>query len=128
MSPKKIATCIISHRVSLLSHVFVVRCVFDLCVLPRLPESDKKVSFFCFFRDGLKKVLTQGDFCAVPCLSVCCFFKQARLWNVCTGTGTGDSTGGRAHSPRVSRVDQGVQHVCKFSCECLDMCSPVNRP
>ena len=36
--------------------------VFFLCVLPRLPDSDKKVSFF--FRDGLKK-WTQGDFCAV---------------------------------------------------------------
>ena len=46
----------------LLSHVSVVPCVFVLCVLPTLPDSDKKVSFF--FRDGLK-VLTQGDFCAV---------------------------------------------------------------
>ena len=32
-------------RVSLLSHVSVVPCVFVLCVLPRLPDSDKKVSF-----------------------------------------------------------------------------------
>ena len=70
MSPKKIATCIISHRpsvvsrvrcplcrVSVLSHVSVVPCVFVLHVLPRLPDSDKKVSFlfFLFFRDGLKK-------------------------------------------------------------------------
>ena len=31
---------------SLLSHVSVVPCVFVLCVLPRLPDSDKKVSFF----------------------------------------------------------------------------------
>ena len=48
--------------VSLLSHVSVV---FVLCVLPRLPDSDKKVSVFFFFDDGLKKVLTQGDFFAV---------------------------------------------------------------
>ena len=41
-------------RVSLLSHVSVVPCVLVLCVLPRLPDSDKKVFFF-FFRDGLKK-------------------------------------------------------------------------
>ena len=41
-----------------------------------------------------------------------CKFKKARLWIACEGTG--DSTGGRAHSPRVSCVDQGVQHVCKF--------------
>ena len=59
MSPKKIATCVISHRlsvvsrvrcpvcrVSLLSHVSVVPCVFVLCVLPRLRDSDKKVSLF----------------------------------------------------------------------------------
>ena len=32
----------------------VVPCVFVLYVLPRLPDSDMKVSFF-FFRDGLKK-------------------------------------------------------------------------
>ena len=36
----------VSHCVSLLSHVSVVPCVFVLCVLPRLPESDKKVSIF----------------------------------------------------------------------------------
>ena len=49
---------------SLLSHVSVVPCVshvsvvlrvFVLCVLPKLPDSDKKVSFFFFFLDGLKK-------------------------------------------------------------------------
>ena len=33
-------------------------------------------------------------------MSEWCKFKQARLWNA--GTGTGVSTGGRAHSPRVS--------------------------
>ena len=38
-------------RVSLLSHVCVVPCVCVLCPA-RLPDSDKKVSFF--FRDGLK--------------------------------------------------------------------------
>ena len=32
-------------------------------------------------------------------------FKQARLWNACTGTGTGDSTRGRAHSPRVFKQE-----------------------
>ena len=32
--------------VFLLSHVSVVPCVLVLCVLPRLPDSDKKVSFF----------------------------------------------------------------------------------
>ena len=47
-------------------------------------------------------------------MSEWCEFKQARLWTACEGTGTGDSTGGRAHSPRVSCVDQGVQHKCKF--------------
>ena len=55
MSPrKKFTTIIISLHVSLLSHVSVV---FVLCVLPRLPDSDKKVSVFCFFFfvDGLKK-------------------------------------------------------------------------
>ena len=78
MSPKKIATCIISHRpsvvsrvlcpvcrVSLLSHVSIVLCVFVLYVLPMLPDSDKKVSFFVFSR-WPQNVLTQGDFCAVP--------------------------------------------------------------
>ena len=45
-------------------------------------------------------------------MSEWCEFKQARLWTACEGTG--DSTGGRAHSPRVSCVDQGVQHECKF--------------
>ena len=45
-------------------------------------------------------------------MSEWCEFKQARLWTACEGTG--DSTGGRAHSSRVSCVDQGVQHVCKF--------------
>ena len=45
-------------------------------------------------------------------MSEWCKFKQARLWTACEGTG--DSTGGRAHSPRVSCVDQGVQHECKF--------------
>ena len=48
---------IISHRVSLLSHVSVVPCVFVL-------DSDKNVSFF--FAMASKKVLTQGDFCAAP--------------------------------------------------------------
>ena len=48
--------------VSLLSHVSVV---FVLCVLPRLPDSDKKVSVFFFLTMASKKVLTQGDFCAV---------------------------------------------------------------
>ena len=32
-------------------------------------------------------------------MSEWCEFKQARLWTACEGTG--DSTGGRAHSPRV---------------------------
>ena len=32
-------------------------------------------------------------------------FKQARLWNACTGTGTGESTSGRAHSPRVFKQE-----------------------
>ena len=45
-------------------------------------------------------------------MSEWCKFKQARLWTACEGTGV--STGGRAHSLRVSHVDQGVQHVCKF--------------
>ena len=45
-------------------------------------------------------------------MSEWCEFKQARLWTACEGTG--DSTGGRAHSSRVSCVDQGVQHVYKF--------------
>ena len=58
MSPKKIATYIISHRpsvvsrvrcclvcrVALLSHVSVVPCVFVLCVLPRTQTLTK--SFF----------------------------------------------------------------------------------
>ena len=43
-----------NHIVPLLFHVSVVPCVFVLCVLPRLPDSDKKVSFL-FFHDGLKK-------------------------------------------------------------------------
>ena len=47
--------------VSLLSHVSVV---FVLCVLPRLPGSDKKVSVF-FFSRLPQKVLTQDDFFAV---------------------------------------------------------------
>ena len=38
-----------------------------------------------------------------------------RRHEACTGTGSGVSTSGRAHSPRVSCVDHGVQHVCKFS-------------
>ena len=33
-----------------------------------------------------------------------CKFQPVRLWIACEGTGTGVSTGGRAHSP----------HVCKF--------------
>ena len=52
-------------RVSLLSHVSVVLCIFVLCVLPKLPDSDKKVSVFCFFSRWPQKVLTQGDFCAM---------------------------------------------------------------
>ena len=47
-------TCPLSRvSCSLLSHVSSVPCVFVLCVLPRLPDSDKKVYFF--FHDGLKK-------------------------------------------------------------------------
>ena len=45
-------------------------------------------------------------------MSEWCKFKQARMWLACQSTG--DSTGGRAHGPRVSCVDQGVQHECKF--------------
>ena len=58
MSPKKnyhlhhITSC------SLLSHVSAVPCVFVLCVLPRLPDSDKKVSFF-FFAMASKSVDTR---------------------------------------------------------------------
>ena len=78
-------------------------------------------------------------------MSESCEFKQARLWTACEGTG--DSTGGRAHSARVSRLVQGVQHVCKFLlrmlgyvhsgqptvilrvfCERLDMHLSGNRP
>ena len=47
---------------SLLSHLSVVPCVvshvsvvFVLCVLPRLPDSNKKVFLFFFLDDGLKK-------------------------------------------------------------------------
>ena len=52
MSPKKLPPASY-HIVPLLSHVSVVPCVFVLYVLPRLPDSDKKVSFFC--RSGLIK-------------------------------------------------------------------------
>ena len=40
-----------------------------------------------------------------------CKFKQARLWNACTGTGV--STGGRGHSPQ----------VCKFVLRMLWICA-----
>ena len=53
------------HIVPLLSHVSVVPCILVLCVLPRLPDSDEEVSFL-FFSRWPQKVLTQGDFCAVP--------------------------------------------------------------
>ena len=45
--------------VSLLSHVSVVLCIFVLCVLPRLPDSDKKVSVFFFFSMASKSVDTR---------------------------------------------------------------------
>ena len=62
----------------------------------------------------------QKHFWLILCLPPCSHFP--------TMTDTGVSTGGRAHSPRVSRVEHGVQHVCKFLCECLDMCPTSNRP
>ena len=71
-----------------------------------------------------------------------CEVKQARLW---TCEGTGDSTGGRAHSPRVSCVTKESNtmqvfvanaRICAqratdpwdFFCECLDMRTAGNRP
>ena len=60
--PKKKSHCIISHRPSVvpLSRVslFCVSCPGSQTVTRRF--------LFFFFDDGLKKVLTQGDFCAVP--------------------------------------------------------------
>ena len=65
--PKKIALASY-HIVLLLSHVSVVPCVVSLCCRVRwcpaqAPRQCQEGLFFCL--DGLKKVLTQGDFCAV---------------------------------------------------------------
>ena len=48
------------------------------------------------------------------------------LWFACEGTGA--STVGRANSSFFCSAGQGVQHVCKFLCECLGMCITDNRP
>ena len=112
--PKKIALASY-HIFPQLSHVSVVPCVVSLCCGVRWCPAQAPRQWqegLLFFSMASKKVLTQGDFCAVLWMSQWCKFKQARLWIACTGTGV--STGGRAHSPRVSRVDHGVQHVCKF--------------
>ena len=98
--------------VSLLSHVFVV---FVLCVLPRLPDSDKK---FFFFDDGLNKVLTQGDFCTVP---EC----QSDVNSNKRGCGT------PAQAQTSARVDMPTARVFPVwtkETNMSDTCSPFNRP
>ena len=63
MSHMTIVTCVLFSCA-----VVFVLCVFVLCVLPWIPWLQE--SFFRGFwgggeSDGLRKVLTQGDFCAV---------------------------------------------------------------
>ena len=84
---------------------FVIQCCF---------------TFFRINQDRNGKILSRDFFLKLQTS----FF--SRLWIAFTGTGV--STGGHAHSPLVSRMDQGGQHVCKFLCECLDMCTAGNRP
>ena len=127
---QKIATCITSHRLSLLSRVWVVPCVLArtpwfhvLTTSPRHPDSDKP--FFC---DGLKK-------CAHKMISVQCPECQSDVNSNKRGCGSlvKAQASARVDMPTDSfffccSADQGVQHECKLVCECFEMCMVGNRP
>ena len=98
----------------LFSHVSVVPCVFVLCVLPTLPDSDKKVSLFFFSRWAQKSVDTRWF------SSQCCECQSDVNSNK-----SGCGSPAQAQAQASARVyvptalvfpasDPGVQHVCKF--------------
>ena len=102
-------------------------CVFVLCVLPRVPDSDKKVSVFFFLDDGLKKSVD------TKVISVQCAECHKNVNSNKRGCGSLVKAQARARvdvpTARVfSCVDQGVQHECKFLLRMLGYVFSGNRP
>ena len=104
-----------------------------LTTSPRLPDSDRPKNEFVLCDSFIVAVANHGPRSRNMCASFSRFspvWNRRRLEESCGSPVKAQASAGVDVPTALffCSVDQGVQHVCKFLCECLAMCLSGNRP